>query len=505
MRAHYDRLMAVMAPLKMRYDEFADFERRLAEARDIGVEAISVDVWFGLVMQTRDEPSWSYYDQVFAAILKAGLRIVPIMSFHRCGGGPSDDANIPLPQWLSDLVSEQNLSPADLVYQSETGHESSDAIPPWVGEDTPILYAEMSKFVDEFLTRYADLLSAGQFCEINVSLGPTGELRFPAYSAEDGWRYPHRGYFQCYSESARRSFLRWVRNPANACSWARAYSDSEIRVPNGHIPPGFGARADTFVAERQHLVPGYGQDFLAWYHQSLMDHGCRVLEATVDVVRRHCNNVPKNQLAPIVGIKIPGVHWQWRCTDVPRYSELTAGLIPPSACFVPSETSCTGYEDVFGMVKKVSAEARWPLRVHFTALEMDDDAVACTWPNDQEKTSMAYSLVNAVGRTAAESSVLLSGENALPYIAADDSPYDIRTWEYVRKAFDTGHFSGFTLLRLGRGSWDLDKEPLRDFIREYDGTSPGMRVSRRVGLRSELTFAHKSQSPERHPTRARQR
>lgn len=478
MQPHNDRLMAVMAPLKLRDDELPEFVTHLKEARDLGVEAITVDLWWGQVMQQRGRPNWDYYSRVFAEIEKLGLAIVPIMSFHRCGGGPSDDVDILMPLWLSEVVAAEGKAPGDLHYQSETGRESSDHIPPWVGEEVPALYAEMARFIDCFLLKYGSELRANTFPEINISLGPTGELRYPAYSAADGWQYPHRGYYQCYSESARRSFLRWVRDPRNNCTWAHAYPDAEIRVPNGHVPAGRGARADSFVAERLHLQPGYGRDFTTWYHRSLMAHGQRILQAAIQVVKKHCKSLPADAPIPMVGMKIPGVHWQWRCTEVPRYAELTAGLIPPDCCFVPDQHSATGYEDLFGMVAETAAAEDWPVRVHFTALEMDDDTVDCSWPNDAEKTSMALSLVNAVGETAEARSVMLCGENALPYIAAPDSPYDVRTWDFVRKAFDTGHFSGFTMLRLGRDAWDTDMEPLRQFIRDYDIDAPARRRRR---------------------------
>jgi hypothetical protein len=210
-----------------------------------------------------------------------------------------------------------------------------------------------------------------------------------------------------------------------------------------------------------------------------MNHGKRMLKAAIEIVKTNCRGLPKETTLPIVGMKIPGVHWQWRCTGAARYAELTAGLIPPESCFVPDAQTGTGYENLFTMVKDVAAEADWLTRVHFTALEMDDDSVDCSWPRDEEKTSMACSLVNAVGRTASGLSVLLSGENALPYIAADDSPYDVRTWDYIRKAFDTGHFSGLTMLRLCRGMWDSDKESLRQFIRDYDTDPRGGRLRRK--------------------------
>jgi beta-amylase len=485
-----DRLMAVMAPLFIKDGEqFRQFELHLQQARDIGVEAISVDVWWGIVQASRSTSQWDYYDRVFAAIADNGLSIVPIMSLHRCGGGPGDDVNIDLPGWLNDAVLSAGGAPEDLRYQSETGHESSDAIPPWLGEEVSAVYQEMSRFIDGFLKHYWLELRACQFPEINISLGPTGELRYPSYSTADGWAFPHRGYYQCYSESARRSFLRWVRSPQNGCSWASQFGDADIRVPNGHVPRGQGARADSFVKEGMHLQPGYGQDFLNWYHGSLVAHGRRVLETAIATLKAHCTR--EVQTAPIIGMKLPGVHWQWRCTSVPRYAELTAGLIPPACCFVPDGVSATGYEPLFEMVRDLSARAEWPIRVHFTALEMDDDRAPEWWPNEKEKTSMAHSLVHAVGRTAATTGVPLSGENALANVGAPDSPNDVASWDYVREAFDMGYFSGLTLLRLCRGGWDTDRKALASFIRDYDnggGATPRKNVltqSMRVNIAPE--------------------
>lgn len=474
MQQYDERLMAVMAPLFIKDDlEFRQFETHLQRASDIGIEAVSVDVWWGVVHAERNTAQWAYYDRLFSAIQAQGLSIVPIMSFHRCGGGPGDNVNIDLPTWLPPFIESAGGAPEDLRYQSETGHESADAIPPWIGEEIPAIYHEMVRFLDEFLEHFRPLLLAGQFPEINISLGPTGELRYPSYSAAEGWRFPHRGYYQCYSESARRSFLRWVRNPKNGCTWADHFADSDIRVPNGHLPPGQGARADGFVAEKVHLQPGYGQDFSTWYHSSLIEHGRRLLSLAIETLKPHC--ATSLELAPIIGMKIPGVHWQWRCTNVTRYAELTAGLIPSTCCFVPDSKSATGYEPIFEMAKEVRAQTSWPLRVHFTALEMDDDAVPESWPNDTEKTSMARSLVCAVGRTAYITDVLLSGENALVCVDAPDPCTNVTSWDYVQKAFDSGYFSGFTLLRLCDGGWDTDLNAYAQFIRHYDrdgGTAP---------------------------------
>src|SRR3954466_4107596 len=107
---------SVMAPLTFLPPECAEFDNQacsirpeamqrfadlLKQAKDIGVQAVSVDVWWRLVEGRGDQQfDWRYYDQIFHAIRDEGLAIAPILSFHQCGGGPGDDCNFPLPDWI---------------------------------------------------------------------------------------------------------------------------------------------------------------------------------------------------------------------------------------------------------------------------------------------------------------------------------------------------------------------------------------------------------------------
>jgi beta-amylase len=79
----------VMAPLDMRFNEQArnDFRLQLQTAKAIGVMAVAVDVWWSVVAANGDNQwDWSYYDSLFDDVESAGLYIVPVMSFHKCGG-----------------------------------------------------------------------------------------------------------------------------------------------------------------------------------------------------------------------------------------------------------------------------------------------------------------------------------------------------------------------------------------------------------------------------------
>jgi beta-amylase len=89
----------VMAPLDLDAappGAFDAFKAQLKIAKSMGVDAVSVDVWWGEVERAADNTfDWSYYDKLLAAIEAAGLHWVPIMSFHQCGGNVGDSCNIP--------------------------------------------------------------------------------------------------------------------------------------------------------------------------------------------------------------------------------------------------------------------------------------------------------------------------------------------------------------------------------------------------------------------------
>lgn len=106
-----------MAPLIVR--ERSEFQHQLKVAKKLGITAISVDVWWGLVEQAGDQQFvWQYYDDVFSDIRAAGLKIIPIMAFHQCGGNVGDDCDIPLPGWIWTHYQRKGIAPDDLRYQS---------------------------------------------------------------------------------------------------------------------------------------------------------------------------------------------------------------------------------------------------------------------------------------------------------------------------------------------------------------------------------------------------
>lgn len=47
-----------------------------------------------------------------------------------------------------------------------------------------------------FRVEFDEFFEDGTISEIEIGLGPCGELRYPSYPANHGWRYPGIGEFQ---------------------------------------------------------------------------------------------------------------------------------------------------------------------------------------------------------------------------------------------------------------------------------------------------------------------
>jgi len=467
---------SVMAPLLMSETELANFDNLLDEAKGIGVNAVSVDVWWGIVEESGDQNfDWSYYDQVFEKIRDKDLKIVPIMSFHKCGGGPGDTCDIPLPDWVWSHFTSEGLSTNDLKYESETGKVQDDAIAPWATEN-PAVLAQFAEFINEFEQHFAPM--ADDFIEINISLGPTGELRYPAYNSSDGWQYPDRGNFQAYSDFAKENFRNWaLANFGGLSSVSNRWglplaSPAEIRVPGGELPDNSGRRAQPFVDDNDYKDMQYGRDFIDWYNESLVGHGKRMLLAAHNTLDGPLNAVP-------LGIKIPGVHWQMQCTTHPRLAEITAGLIQTSLND-QARSDAFGYRNVMEMMADVKRSTQRDVVLHFTALEMDNDA------NCGIGTSMAEALVFWISQGAEDHGLTHRGENALACVNDPEGPAspDNRSWDRIGNAFTFASYSGFTFLRLtstndGSGCvpWNLlDRERYGEFIQNYVSTQPDVIV-----------------------------
>ncbi len=415
------------------------FDRDLAEAKRLGLDSISTDVWWSVIEPKKGEFNWSYYEKIADRIINAGLKWTPILSFHRCDGNVGDDVTVPVPEWVwQDLaVKLTGGNPDGLKYVSEQGRSSKEYISVWATELALDHYINVMKNFQEHFSS-----AAPHIAEINISLGPAGELRYPSYNVhDDGTGYPSGGALQCYSELARESFRKYVLTKYGSSGGA-AKAWGLLKLDN--IAPPDDARG--FFARNDHLGTQYGRDFVDWYSQSLLDHGNLMMSTALKVFA-----APDAPFAGIdLGAKIPGVHWrigEWLGDKVllgDRLAEVTAGLIRTSRGDWSRAEDGFGYRDLLAMFRDLQ-----PIRPglgtavvpSMTCIEMPDGQ------DGPIARAMPRTLAVMVGQEAERQHIWMKAENALA-----GNLRNPQAWERMRSLLDlpeqNGYYHGVTLLRL---------------------------------------------------------
>jgi len=405
---------AAMAPLHV--TNWSEFENQLVTARNLGIDAISVDVWWGDVEAAGDQVfDWSYYDTIFGKIRTAGLDIVPIMSFHQCGGNVGDDYDSYLPSWIWTHFA--GVPAEDLKYRSETGAYTAEYVSLWADDH---VVSEYTEFMNAFEDRYGYM--AADILELNVSGGTAGELRYPSYNSHDWGGYPNRGTLQCYSDPAKEDFRDWLLAKYGSLAGINSAWGTSLGSTDQINPPG---NPDYFFSSYDYKNIQYGKDLLDWYNQSLSDHGTRLINAAAAAF--------DDEFASIdLGMKIPGIHWMMGDPTYPRLAEMTAGLIPSSVNYQNSSTGY-GYNNIISTFAATSRQ----VNLHFTCLEMGNE-------NYSPAYSRAEDLVFYVAAAAAAQGVVIKGENALSGGVTTDAG-----WNKIENALQWASYSGLTVLRLG--------------------------------------------------------
>ncbi|MBX9693270.1 MAG: family 14 glycosylhydrolase, partial [Cyanobacteria bacterium] len=342
------------------------FEGQLEAARRLGIDGISTDVWWGKIEPKPGEFNWNYYDLLSSTITKHGLKWVPILSFHQCGGNVGDNVYQPIPFWIWSLAQRRaNSNNPDVAkFVSEQGNSSPEYVSYWA---TPLVLDRYANVMREFQNRYSG--RAHNISEINISLGPAGELRFPSYNSHDnGTGYPTRGALQAYSELARTAFVDFaIKKYGNAAAVREAWGEEFGQTIE---PPRDAAR---FFQEGKHMSTQYGRDFFDFYSGTLGQH--------YNMVMGEATKIFSTQGAPFAGIdlgmKIPGLHWRvgenqgGNIVLGDRLTELSAGLIRTSGGDWGSDSLGRGYRPLMETIAQLRPE-RGRIVPHFTALEMAD-------------------------------------------------------------------------------------------------------------------------------------
>jgi beta-amylase len=318
---------------------------------------------------------FSGYMRLAELVKASGLRLEVVMSFHRCGGNVGDNCNVTLPRFVWDSKAGR-----DVFYQDAEGDADDEYLS--LGVDNVALFAPNGRtgvdlyadFMRAFARAFAPHLTSGLVDEVQVGLGPAGELRYPSYQLAK-WQYCGVGEFQCGDPFMRADLARaarqhgrpeWGNGPPRG---AGAYNSRPNKTEFFSL-----GTADNFASE-------YGRFFLGWYADALVGHGAQVLAAANDAF---------GPFGVAVAAKISGIHWHYAHPS--HAAELTAGYY--------NANGNNGYGQLAAMLKK--ANAAWD----FTCLEMTDD------PNSECDTRPEQ-LVKQTMQAAFENSIHYSGENAV--------------------------------------------------------------------------------------------
>lgn len=384
-----DYKCCVMGPLE-KVDNWSDFKKQLITLKNNGVYAITTDVWWGYVESEGDNKfDWSYYKTYGDTVRAAGLKWIPIISTHECGSNVGDSVNIPLPSWLWEKDTADNMK-----FKDENGVYNKETLSPWWA-DTAKQYDELYESFASNFSSYKDIIA-----KIYLSSGPAGELRFPSYNPSTGWS---RGFLQCYTKAAKLDFQNAMKNKYDTISRLNSEWGTSLKSFEQVSPPTDG---DNFFVNGYKTT--YGNDFLTWYQGVLIKHLSNI------AIKAH------NRFDPVFGVaigaKVSGVHWLMNSPNMPHAAEY-----------------CTGYYNYSTLLDQFKKSN---LDLTFTCLEKEDSN-PYNYPYSAPK-----SLVINIANLAREKGIKYFGENA------SDIYNNKKAYENCAEMLFNYDFSGFTLLRL---------------------------------------------------------
>ncbi|KAG9454245.1 hypothetical protein H6P81_007149 [Aristolochia fimbriata] len=352
-----------------------ELRKQFKELKSADVDGLMVDVWWGIAENKGPEQyEWGGYRRLFEVVKEFGFKMQAIMSFHQCGGNIGDTVNIPIPQWVRD-IGETN---PDIYYTNRNGTRNNEYLT--IGVDNQPLFAGRTAvelytdYMKSFRENMADLLEEGFFNDIEVGLGPAGELRYPSYPQSQGWKFPGIGEFQCYDKYLKEQF----KEAATLAGYPQWELPGEEAGECNDWPNDtkFFKEDGTYLSEK-------GKFFLTWYSNTLLVHGDQILDAANQVFL----GCPLKLAA-----KVSGIHWWYK--DPNHAAELTAGYY--------NLDDRDGYRPIARMLSRHHA------MLNFTCVEMRDSEQI------PDAKSGAEELVQQVFSGAWREKIEVACENALP-------------------------------------------------------------------------------------------
>ncbi|CAI9771600.1 unnamed protein product [Fraxinus pennsylvanica] len=417
----------------------------LMALKSAGIEGVMVDAWWGLV--EKDGPlnyNWEGYAELVNMVEKHGLKLQVVMSFHQCGGNVGDSCSIPLPPWVLEEISKN----PDLVYTDRSGRRNPeyislgcDSLPVLRGR-TPI--QAYSDYMKSFRERFKNYMGK-VIVEIQVGMGPCGELRYPSYPESNGtWRFPGIGEFQCYDKYMRAS-LAASAEAIGKDEWGQGGPVDAGQYNQFPEETGFFRRDGTWNND-------YGNFFLEWYSGKLLDHGEKILGAAKGIFQ--------GSGAKLSG-KVAGIHWHYNTRS--HAAELTAGYY--------NTRHHDGYLPIAQMMGKHGVV------LNFTCMEMRDGE------QPEYAKCSPEGLVRQVKMATRTAGTELAGENAL-------ERYDSGSYSQVlaTSRSDSGNgLSAFTYLRMNKQLFEAENwRNLVEFVKSMSEGGRNKRLSEMDSSRTDL-------------------
>ncbi|KAL0425992.1 UNVERIFIED_CONTAM: Beta-amylase 2, chloroplastic [Sesamum radiatum] len=331
-----------------------------------------------------------------------------VMSFHECGGNVGDDVHIPLPQWVIEIGTKN----PDIFFTDKEGRRNQECLT-WGIDKERVLSGRTGvevyfDYMRSFRVEFEEFFRDGVITEIEIGLGPCGELRYPSYPAKHDWKYPGIGEFQCYDKYLMKSFEKTTEARVNQF-WGKQLEGVGSYNSKPHETKFFcdGGAYDSY----------YGRFFLKWYSQVLIDHGDQVLA----LANLAFAGTP-------IAAKLSGIHWWYKTAS--HAAELTAGFY--------NSANRDGYAPIALMLKKHKTT------LNFTCVEL---RTLDQYEEFPEALADPEGLVWQVLNAAWDAGVHVASENALPC-------YDRQGFNKIlqnAKPYgdpDKRHLSAFTYLRL---------------------------------------------------------
>jgi beta-amylase len=373
-----------------------------------GVDGVMVDVWWGIVeAQGPRVYNWTGYLELADMARSANLTLQVVASFHSCGGNVGDTTcSIPLPSWVLSV----GKSNPDIFYRDGYGGIDTEYIS--LGADNEAIFGGRSplQIYHDFFVAFNKAFSSYMphvINEVQVGMGPAGELRYPGYQS-DRWQYCGIGGFQSYDKYMLKSL-------ADAASNA-GHPEWGTTGPNN--AGGYNARPGEtgFFSNNggDNYASGYGEFFLSWYSQQLLKHGQNILSLARKVWSSSSG----------VGIagKISGIHW-WYSSDS-HAAEATSGYF--------NTDNHNAYQTIASMFKSLD------VAFDFTCLEM------VTQPNNCG--SDPENLVKQTRQATNDLGVHYAGENALEL--CNPQCYEGGFNQILKQSTQYGPILRFTYLRI---------------------------------------------------------